>query len=166
MWLVLDVVKHEYHPPTHSVWTGRLRICKFPFVTAKTTDYNYYKQKIIAWEKHYTVTLNWIIRWLERSSWRLEVHFSLTPFSTCIDYALDIMNAETIFQSLLSAVEFSIIARVPASPPAHSSSHCRNRSIIWLAMEMMVNKIYCFELVSLQTEKRYKTYCKCVLYNI
>ena len=58
---MLDVVKHDYHPPTHFVGTGRLRIHKFPFVTAKTTDYNYYKQEIIAWEKHYTVTLLFIL---------------------------------------------------------------------------------------------------------
>ena len=30
-------------------------------------------------------------------------------------------------------------------------------------MEMLVNKIYCFELVSLQSEKRYKKYCKCII---
>ena len=57
MWLVLDVVKHKYHPSTHFVLTGCLHICKFPFVTAKSTDYNYYEQKIIPWEKHYTITL-------------------------------------------------------------------------------------------------------------
>ena len=26
-----------------------------------------------------------------------------------------------------------------------------------------MNKIYCFELVSLQAEKRYKTYCNCMI---
>ena len=51
----------------------------------------------------------------------------------------------------------------PGQPSAHSSTHCRNRSIIWLATEMLVN-IYCFELVILQAEKRYKMYFKrCIL---
>ena len=34
----------------------------------------------------------------------------------------------------------------PGQLSAHYSSHCRNRSIIWLAMEMLVNKIYPYKL--------------------